>query len=73
MPDIHEDSLMIVGTKKQGRPHAKQPSTPVMTWVPTDLHARLCQLAGKHGVSVSRMVKNMLILQLHRDNRSRGA
>jgi len=35
-------------------------------WVPTQLHERLCRLAAERDMSVSSLVKQMLLVQLRR-------
>lgn len=52
--------------RKPGRPRATDPSSPVSTRVPESYHDRLIQLAAKHDVSVSAMVKTLLVLQLRK-------
>jgi len=52
---------------QRGRPRSKDPSSPVSTRVPEAYHDRIIQLAAKHDVSVSRMVKTLLVLQLRKE------
>lgn len=58
-----ETSVLIVGTRR-GRPRVAEVSSPVSTRVPVSAHDRLIQLAKEHEVSVSAMVKSLLLVQL---------
>jgi hypothetical protein len=48
-----------------GRPRAQTPCTSVSTWVPATYHDRLVKMADARGLSVSRLVKQMIVFQLH--------
>ena len=52
--------------RRPGRPLSSDPSSPVSTRVPQSYHDRIVKLAAKHDVSVSAMVKTLLVLQLKR-------
>ena len=58
---------MMQDKAQRGRPRSKDPSSPVSTRVPEAYHDRIIQLAAKHDVSVSRMVKTLLVLQLRKE------
>jgi hypothetical protein len=47
-----------------GRPRAEVRSTALMTWVPTTYHDRLIQMANERHMSVSGLVRQILILRL---------
>jgi hypothetical protein len=53
-----------IDKRGRGRPRVAQSSLRVSTWVPTPLADRLIQLAQKHDVSVSQIVRTMVVLQL---------
>jgi len=50
--------------RPRGRPKAKEPSTPVMSWVKTSQYDRLVQLANQRDTSVSRLVSDLIKLRL---------
>ena len=56
-------SVIIIGARR-GRPRVTEPRSTVSTWVPASAHDRLIQLAKEHEVSVSEMVKSLLLVQL---------
>jgi hypothetical protein len=67
MSEITEQSMIVVGTgRKRGRPRVEEPRSSVSTWVPSRLHDTLIDLAKKHDVSVSSMVRTMLVMQIRR-------
>lgn len=47
--------------KKRGRPKAEQPSGTVCTWLPVQKHDRLVQMAQDRQVTVSALVRNILV------------
>lgn len=59
-----EPTVLIVGPGRRGRPRVEEPRATVSTWVPASAHDRLIQLAKEHEVSVSAMVKSLLLVQL---------
>jgi len=60
-----EPTVLIVGPNRGGRPRADEPRATVSTWMPASAHDRLIQLAKEHEVSVSALVKSLLLLQLN--------
>ena len=54
----------INGARRRGRPRVEQPLSAISTRMPTNLHDKLVVLANKHEVSVSALVRQMLMLQL---------
>jgi len=52
--------------RKRGRPRAQEQGSSVSAWVPQTYHDRLVKLADKHDVSVSSLVKTLLVLQLRK-------
>lgn len=53
-----------IGVRKRGRPRAKSPLTPVTAWISPRVHDRLARLAIKHDVSVSSVVRRVIVLAL---------
>lgn len=51
---------------RNGRPPAPEPRSTVCTWVPSRLHDKLIDLAKQHNVSVSTMVRTMLLTQIRK-------
>jgi hypothetical protein len=51
-------------TPKRGRPKVEEPRSSVSTWMPATYHDRLIRLANQNEVSVSSMVRRILVLQL---------
>jgi predicted HicB family RNase H-like nuclease len=51
-------------TNKGGRPRVAEPLSTVSTRLPPAYHDRLVQMAGKHDVSISRLVRTLLTLQI---------
>lgn len=52
--------------RKRGRPRVDEPRSSVSTWVPASYHDRLIEMAAQKDVSVSMLVRSMLMLQLKR-------
>jgi hypothetical protein len=50
--------------RKRGRPRVSEPRSSVSTWVPASYHDRLIKMAEQKDVSVSMLVRSMLMLQL---------
>lgn len=50
----------------RGRPPAAEPRTSVSTWLPASYHDRLIRVARQQDVSVSAVVRQLLILRLPR-------
>jgi hypothetical protein len=51
-------------TRKRGRPRAREPRSSVSTWITQREHDRLCRIAIRRGVSVSSLVRRVLVLGL---------
>lgn len=49
---------------RRGRPPAEEPCTSLSVWIPTKYYDRLAQLANGHQVSMSALVRQMIVLQL---------
>lgn len=62
-PQVSDDSLFVAG-RKRGRPRVNEPRSSVSTWVPQSYHDRLIKMAEQKDVSVSMLVRSMLILQI---------
>lgn len=52
---------------RRGRPPALEQKATVSTWLESRLHDRLVRLAAREQVSVSRLVRQLLVIQLHDD------
>lgn len=55
---------MMETPKKRGRPRVSEPRSTVSTWVTVSQHDRLVRLADQHGVSVSTVVKSLVMITL---------
>ena len=67
MSEITEDSVMVMGSpqpRRRGRPRVEDPMSAVSTRVPSSYHDRLVKLAAQKDVSVARLVRSMLMIQL---------
>ena len=66
-PEPVEPSLMFLSASdrpRRGRPRAEEPCTSVSTWMPDRYHDRLIEMANEKNVSVSRLVRHLLVIQL---------
>ena len=50
--------------KRRGRPRVVEPRSTVSTWVPASYHDRLVKMANQRDVSVSMLVRSLLMLQM---------
>lgn len=50
--------------RRRGRPPAQERYSSVSTWVPTRYHDRLIDMANQRGMSVSGLVKQIIVLRL---------
>ena len=66
MSEITEDSVFVV--RRRGRPRVSEPMSFVSTRVPPSYHDRLIKMAAEKDVSVSRLVRSLLMLQLRPKN-----
>ena len=64
------DSPQMVTTRKRGRPRASEPHMRVSTWVSQRQFDRLCGIAQRRGVSVSSLVRRVIVLQFKDDTSS---
>ena len=60
-----EPKVLTPVPKRGGRPRADTPGASVSTWMPVTYHDRLVKMADARGLSVSRLVKQMIVFQLH--------
>lgn len=67
--EITEDSLVIAGPRRRGRPRVEEPRASVSTWIPSRLHDELAKQALRHGVSVSAIVRLCVTMQLRKGER----
>lgn len=49
---------------RRGRPRSQVPHASVMTWVPADVHDKLIRVASRREISVSALVRDVLIFTL---------
>lgn len=59
-----EDDAERPAAPRRGRPRSEQPCTSVSTWVPTPYHDRLIKMANQRGMTVSSLVKQIIVIQL---------
>ncbi len=62
MSEPRDKSLHVA--RPRGRPRAIMPRTSVSTWLPERTADRLIQIANRNGVSVSSVVRQIVILRL---------
>lgn len=55
-----------VTERRRGRPRVADPVSPVSTRLPTPTYDRLIALANRREVSVSALIRQIVILQLHK-------
>lgn len=61
-PPVTVRSLVVVGAHKVGRPRAVEPlASQVVSWIPDQLYAKICQTADEQGVKVSALVRSVLV------------
>jgi hypothetical protein len=64
MADPIPSGLQPIVERRRGRPRVPEPLSSVTTHLPTTAHDRLILLAQKQEVSVSALVRSLLILQI---------
>jgi hypothetical protein len=52
-------------TRRRGRPPAQEPCTTLSTWIPNAHYDKLAEIARRHDVSMSTLVRRVIILRLH--------
>lgn len=63
---ITEDSVLVVGGRKRGRPPVDDPLTPLTVRVPTAYYDRIHRMATDRRVSISMLVRSLLKIELNR-------
>jgi hypothetical protein len=68
------DSLLIIEpgsppVRRRGRPKSAVESTALTTWVPTTYHDKLIKMANERHMSVSKLVKQILVLKIEKIGR----
>jgi hypothetical protein len=58
---------MADDTPKRGRPKSDEPSTAILTWMPASHHDRLIEMAKQREISVSGLVRQILVIQLQNE------
>lgn len=53
-------------TPKRGRPRADEPGTSITLWLPEREADRVLRLAHRHGVSASKVVRQLITTRLDR-------
>jgi hypothetical protein len=66
MPTPEKVPVFFAEPKKRGRPRVSEPRSSVSTWVPASYHDRLIEMASAKDISVSMLVRSMLMLQLRK-------
>ncbi len=56
--------IVAVLPAKRGRPRVKDPGHSVSTWLQPIDHDQLARLASEHEVSISALVRSLIILRL---------
>ena len=63
---VTDRSVVVAGSpRRRGRPRVA-PSGTVSTWMPVSYHERLIALARAQDVSVSALVRQLVVLQIRR-------
>jgi hypothetical protein len=66
MPAPEKVPVFFAEPRKRGRPRVEEPRSWVSTKLPISYHDRLIQIAAEKDVSVSMLVRSMLMLQLRK-------
>jgi hypothetical protein len=66
MPTPEKVPVFFAEPKKRGRPRVSEPRSWVSTRLPVSYHDRLIQMANEKDVSVSMLVRSLLMLQLRK-------
>lgn len=61
---ISDNRPASVPERRRGRPRVLETSAAVTTWLPAKEHDRLIRIANEHEISVSALVRRVLILTL---------
>jgi hypothetical protein len=67
MPAPEKVPVFFAEPRKRGRPRVEEPRSSVSTWVPASYHDRLIKMAEQKDVSVSMLVRSLLMIQLKRN------
>lgn len=63
--DVTPESLSVFGQRRRrGRPRSKDPSTPVRTRLPNTYYDKVAKIAHRNGVSMSAVIRQMVVLRL---------
>ena len=62
-----QGSPEVPPTRQRGRPRVEQPMEPVMTRLPRENYDRLVRAADLQGLSVSSLVRQLLILRIPKE------
>jgi hypothetical protein len=55
---------VLTPVPKRGRPRVADANVKLTTWIPRSSYDRIAELARKHDVSMSGVLRNMVILRL---------
>jgi predicted HicB family RNase H-like nuclease len=58
--DVTDNSVMIIGRNKGGRPRAIEPKSAIASWVPTSIHDKIAKEALTRDQSVSQVIAEVL-------------
>ena len=61
---MEPDPIVIKAIKKRGRPKVEQRLSSVSTNIPPDVHDRLIQQAKREEITVSRLIRRLIIFRL---------
>jgi len=61
---VREKSITVEVQKSRGRPRVEEPRRAFSIWLPANQHDRLIELANQREQSVSKTVRQLLILRL---------
>jgi hypothetical protein len=66
MSDV-TDSVLIMGSRRRGRPRVDQRTEPVMTRLPLPVYDEIVKTATRRGESVSAVVRTLLTIRIKRE------
>lgn len=61
---MKDHQVLVLTPRKRGRPRAPEPGTNVQTWLRESEYDRLCEYAQRQRMSVSSLVRRLVVLRL---------